>query len=112
MFVNRNFLNVFLIAFIYDSLFSEGLGICLFVSEFTERMICVIKFSVSTKYFTIFKVGLPPSKKIFVICFKEGPFKMMKNVFYFILKVFFVLKIFELLSWLFGHVEKTAWLER
>ena len=112
MFVNRNFLNVFLIAFIYDSLFSESLGICLFASEFTEKTICVIKFSVSTNYFTIFKVGLPPSKKIFVICFKESPFKMMKNAFYFILKVFFVLKIFEFLSWLFGLVEKTAWLER
>ena len=30
----------------------------------------------------------------------------MKNT-YFILKAFFVLKIFKL-SWLFGHIEKTA----
>ena len=37
---------------------------------------------------------------------------MMKNSFYFILKVFFVLKIFKFLSWLFGHIEKLAWLER
>ena len=37
---------------------------------------------------------------------------MMKNDFYFILKAFFVLKIFKLLSWLFGHVEKMAGLER
>ena len=36
----------------------------------------------------------------------------MKIVFYFILKEFFVLKIFKFISWLFGHVEKTAWLER
>ena len=36
---------------------------------------------------------------------------MMKNVFYFILKALFVLKIFKFLSWLFGHVEETAWLE-
>ena len=35
---------------------------------------------------------------------------MMKNV-YFIFKALFVLKIFEFLSWLFGHVEKTAWLK-
>ena len=30
----------------------------------------------------------------------------MKNAFYFILKALFVLKIFKLLSWLFGHVKK------
>ena len=32
--------------------------------------------------------------------------KMMKNTLYFILKALFVLKIFKLLSWFFGHVEK------
>ena len=37
---------------------------------------------------------------------------MMKNAFYFTLKALFVLKIFKFLSWLFGHVEKTAQLER
>ena len=37
---------------------------------------------------------------------------MMKNAFYFILKLLFLLKIFEFLSWLFGHVENTAWLEK
>ena len=35
--------------------------------------------------------------------------KIMKNAFYFILKDFFVLKMFKCLSWLFGLVEKTAW---
>ena len=45
-------------------------------------------------------------------CFIEGPLKMMKNAFYFILKALFVFKIFKFLAWLFGHVEKTAWLER
>ena len=49
----------------------------------------------------LFKVGLSLSKKILFICFGESPLKMMKNVFYFILKALFVLKIF-------GHVEKTA----
>ena len=38
--------------------------------------------------------------------------EMMKNAFYFILKAAFVLKVFKVLSWLFGHVEKAAWLER
>ena len=36
----------------------------------------------------------------------------MKNAFYFILKAVFVLKIFKFLSSLFGHIEKTAWLEK
>ena len=57
------------------------------------------------------KVGLSSSEKILVICFIESPLKMIKNAFYFILKAFFVLKIFKFLSWLFGHAEKKAWLE-
>ena len=42
----------------------------------------------------------------------ESPLKTMKNAFYFTLKAILVLKIFKFLFWLFGHVEKTAWLER
>ena len=44
-----------------------------------------------------------------VICLIENPLKMMKNPFYFILKAFFVFKVFVLqfLSRLFGHVRKT-----
>ena len=37
---------------------------------------------------------------------------MMKNAFYFILNALYVLKIFKFLLWSFGHVEKTAWLEK
>ena len=33
---------------------------------------------------------------------------MMKNAYYFILKSLFVPKIFKLLPWIFGHVEKTS----
>ena len=58
------------------------------------------------------KVGLPPSKKICVIYLIESPLKIMKNASYFNLKALFVLKIFKFLSRLFGHVGKTAWLER
>ena len=36
----------------------------------------------------------------------ESPLKMMKNTFYFMLKSFFVLKIFRFLSWHFGHVRR------
>ena len=46
------------------------------------------------------------------ICLYESQLKMMKNVFYFILKALFVLKILKFLSRLFAHVEKTALLER
>ena len=35
----------------------------------------------------------------------ESSLKMMKNAFYFTLKTLFLLKIFKILSWLFGHVE-------
>ena len=51
-------------------------------------------------------------KKKFIISFNESPSKMMKNDFYFILKALYALKIFKFLSWLFGHVEKTASLEK
>ena len=60
----------------------------------------------------LLKVGLSTSKKNCGICFIESPLKMMKNVFYFILKALFVLKIFRFLSWLFGHAGKTVWLEK
>ena len=59
-----------------------------------------------------FKVGLSPSKRICVICSIESPLKMMKNTFYLFLNALFVLKIFKILSRLFGHVGKTSWLER
>ena len=51
-------------------------------------------------------------KNFIIICLNNSLSKMMKNAFYFILKALFVLKIFKFLSWLFGHAEKTAWLER
>ena len=47
-------------------------------------------------------------KKILFICFNESPLKIVKNAFYFILKTLFILKIFKVLSWHFGHAEETA----
>ena len=59
------------------------------------------------------KVWLSIPPKNCVIYFIESPLKMTKsNLFYFILKAHFVHKTFKILSWLFGHVRKTAWLER
>ena len=40
------------------------------------------------------------------------PLKNDEKWFLFHLKALFVLKTFRFLSWLFGHVEKTVWLER
>ena len=59
-----------------------------------------------------FKVGLSLPKKKCVICFIESPLKMMKNAFFHLSFSSFILKMFKFLSWLFGHVQKTAWLER
>ena len=41
------------------------------------------------------EVGLLPSQKNCIICVMESLLKMMKNTFYFILKAFFVPKIFK-----------------
>ena len=56
------------------------------------------------------KVDSHLPKKI-TFCINWNPFKKDKNAFYFILKAFFVLKIFKFLSWFFGHLEKATWLE-
>ena len=36
----------------------------------------------------------------------ESPLKLLKNVFNFTSKAFFILKIFKFLSWIFGYVAK------
>ena len=54
----------------------------------------------------LIKVGLSPSTKIVFICVNKRSLKMIKNIFYFILKAFFVLEKLTSLSWLFGYVEK------
>ena len=63
----------------------------------------------SVNFYEQLKLG---NLHIFLICFNDSSSKMMKNAFYFILKALFILKIFRFLSWLFGHVGETAWLER
>ena len=45
----------------------------------------------------VLKVRLSTFKKNCVICFIEGPLKMVKNGFYFIIKALFLLKIFKFL---------------
>ena len=89
--------------------------ICFF---FISRLVAICSiFILNSEYwfqitdsFRFVKVGIPPSKKNF-ISFNETPLKLVKNAFYFILKDISVVKIFKFLSWLFGHVEKAAWLK-
>ena len=52
------------------------------------------------------KVNVGLFKKIILIWFDESSLKLNKNTFYCILKAIFVLKIFLVLSYLFGHIEK------
>ena len=56
--------------------------------------------------------GLSDSKTNCFNWFNKSPLKMMKNAFCFFLKALFFLKMLGFLSWLFGWVEKTSWLER
>ena len=54
----------------------------------------------------LLKLGSHLQKKNFFICFNDSPSIMMKNAFYFVSKALFDLKLFNFLSWHFGHVEK------
>ena len=47
-----------------------------------------------------------PSEKVVFICFNGSLLKKMKNAFYFMLELFFTLKIFIFLSRFFGNVKK------
>ena len=57
---------------------------------------------------TVFKlkVGLSSSKKVAFICFDESPLNIIKNAFYFMSKVLFVLEVFKFLSWHYDYIEK------
>ena len=65
-------------------------------------MCSLILFSLHTK--DLLKPDSHLLKQCF-IWFNESPLKMMKNVFYFIWRAFFVLERFKYLSWLFSHIK-------
>ena len=52
------------------------------------------------------KVKLSSSKKVYFICFNGRPLNMIKTASYFMLKAFFVLKIYNFFPRHFGHVGK------
>ena len=64
-----------------------------------QNFVKSIAASVS-KYFgkKIIKVGLSPSKNVFLIYFNESSLKLMENAFYFMFRTLFVLEIFTFLS--------------
>ena len=62
-------------------------------------------------YKKVFKVALSPSKKKMFYSLQWKPFKNDEKYFCLILKAK-ELNVFKFLSWLCGHVEKTAWWER
>ena len=67
-------------------------------NQFSKRMAAWLLLTFLIFFTQPIKVGLSPHKKNCIICFIESTLKMMKNAFYFILKVLFVLKIFQFLS--------------
>ena len=85
----------------------HALSIDVFLKSSSTCLKCFLKV-----HWWFVKIGLSPSKKDCVVCLIESPLRMTKNVFYFVLKAFFVLKIFTFLSRRFAYVGKTAWLER
>ena len=65
----------------------------------------------SNRSISIFKLRLSPSKKFVFVCFNKSPFKMMKNVFLFLVKspflsgdiYIFSLEIFTFFIWRYLH---------
>ena len=80
--------------YIRHSVLPEHFHCLLFVGNFA---IILIKWFIQYISYVLFKVGLSPSKSNCVICFIETPLKRIENAFYFTLKVFFALKIFNFL---------------
>ena len=73
----------------------------LYFTQFNTRIYChtrLAPFDLFHMFTQSVKVGLSPSKNYFYLLIYYFYLKMMKNAFYFILKAFFVLKIFEFLS--------------
>ena len=71
---------------------------------------CIVYYIIYILYiiYKAFKVGLPPSKNFVFIYFNGSSLKIMKNVFYFILKAYIVLEIFTLFVLTFWLSRKTA----
>ena len=107
--VIKDILRLILLIFSLRWIYQLGvlLSLAIFLRYFSKLFLSRI-VKIAVYWITLIKVGLSPSKNIFYICFNGSPSNMMKNAFYFILKPFFVLKIFKFLPWPFGHVEKMA----
>ena len=71
--------------------------ICVLLIDWVNLQSQSLKTSLKVSYFFNQSDSHLPKKNCFIY-FIESPLKMMKNAFYFILKAFFVLKIFKFLS--------------
>ena len=80
--------------FKYD--YFPGFLLCLKNAKFTDHW--------NTK--KRLKIVKDPHSYLIKFLTVESPLKIMKNVFYFMLKALFVLEMFTFLSWLFRYVEK------
>ena len=78
-------------------------------SQESCRSATLLKTDFNTDVFLL-KSGSHFPKKVALFAWLKASLKMMKNVFYFVWKASFVLKIFKVLARRFGHVGKTAWL--
>ena len=80
------------------------------LSFFSDSNVWMVRVHVQR----IFKVRLSPSKSLtsFYLLLQWKLSKTDEKCFLFHLKSFFRSQIFKFLSWLFGYVEKTSWVER
>ena len=69
----------------------------------TGKFLFILKITSHHDFIFEFKGALSSLRQLFTT---ESALKMMKNAFYFTSKALCVLKIFKLLSWLFGHVAR------
>ena len=75
------------------------------------QLLCYVESGITKDFLTnttiiALKSDCHLPRKICFICFNESPLQMTKNAFYFILKALFILKVFNFLSGVFGHLKK------
>ena len=101
---------------LFEVLFFHSVLLATFLKVGTTYMLMVLNtFFVSTVNFKIaltsesWNLTIQKNLRYFL---HWKPFKKAKKTFHFIFKALSILKVFKFLPWLFGHVEKIAWLER
>ena len=86
----------------------NNLNIFFFLLYLLEFFVMQQMFQIYIQFFFSLKLDSHLPKKICTIFLIETLLEMMKNVFYFVLQAFYILKILKFLSQHFGLVGKTA----